>query len=178
MSKCRKCGRHGLFLMVNVHTGLCSQCQKEFEEEHKKPVEPPAPIEHTLEFPTVYIGNCLKCRLIEKHTDVSLIRPAALADFSKINLCDNVFFSVDGNVITAKNYSQTLGTITDPQFVSKIIDSINEKRPIFSQIQGYDDETGEMEIVLGFYRIVNYDYDKYTENLDESLDDECVAYFH
>lgn len=177
MSKCKKCGRHGLFLMVNVHTGLCSQCQKEFEESRKEPVAPPAPIELTLEFPTIYIGNCLKCRLIEKHTDVRLVSPVTLPDFSKIDLCDNVYLSVDGDVITAKNYSQTLGTITDPQFVSKIDNSLKQKRPIFSQIQGYDDETGEIEIVLGFYKILQYDYDKYAENLDESLDDEYVAYF-
>lgn len=131
MSKCKKCGRHGLFLMVNVHTGLCSQCQKEFEEEQKKPVDPPAPVERTLEFPTVYIGNCLKCRLIEKYTDVSLVCPATLPDFSKIDLCDNVSFSVDGDIVTAKNYAQILGTITDPQFVSKITNSIKKKRPIF-----------------------------------------------
>jgi hypothetical protein len=163
--------------MVNIHTGLCSECQNEFENEQKKPVEPPKPLELTLEFPTIYIGNCLKCRLIEKFTDVRLDRPAIMPDFSLINLCDDVSFSVDGDVVTAKRPTQSLGTIANPQLVSKIIKSLDENRPIFSQIQGFDDETGEIDIVLGFYKILNYDYDSYTEDNDKSLELENVGYF-
>ena len=96
MSKCMKCGRHGLFLLVNVRTGLCSNCQKELQE---KPVEIPHPvsIERSIEIPTIYIGNCLKSRLIEKFEDVELQKPDSFPDFSEIDCCDNVRFYIEIN---------------------------------------------------------------------------------
>ena len=77
MSKCVKCGRHGLFLFVNIHTGLCSECQKKLQE---KTVEiPQSPVtERSIEIPTVYIGNCMKSRLIEKFEDIKLKCPESL----------------------------------------------------------------------------------------------------
>ena len=140
MSKCVKCGRHGLFLFVNIHTGLCSECQKKLQE---KTVEiPQSPVtERSIEIPTVYIGNSTKSKLTEKFEDIKLQCPESLPDFSEISK------------------------------------SLEQKRPIFSQILGYDDETGEIHIIIAFYKIINYDYDQYTEDRDTSLEFETVGYY-
>lgn len=176
MSKCVKCGRHGLFLLVNIRTGLCSDCQKLSQE---KPVEitQPVSIERSIEIPTIYIGNCLKSRLIEKFEDVELLKPDSIPDFSKIGCCDDVYFSIENDVIIAKNFSQVLGCVNDETIASKIRESLNDKKPIFSQILGYDDETGEIHLVIAFYKIVNYDYNDYAQERDESLDSEIVGYY-
>lgn len=174
MSKCKKCGRHGLFLMVNVRTGLCASCQKDFGA---RPAEPIKPIERTIEIPTVYIGNCMKSRLIEKFEDVELQRPDSLPDFSKIECCDDVHFVIENNVVVAKHLNEILGFVRDANIASNIMKSLDEKRPIFSQILGYDDETGEIHLVIAFYRIVNYDYNQFTEDGDQSLEFETVGYY-
>lgn len=176
MSKCVKCGRHGLFVFVNIHTGLCSECQK---EQNEKPVESlqETPTERTIEIPTVYIGNCMKSRLTEKFEDVKLKRPDLLPDFKKIDCCDDVDFAVENGVVVAKRLNETLGFVTGEHLVSEITKSLEQKRPVFSQILGFDDETGEIHIVIAFYRIVNYDYDQYTEDRDESLEFETVGYY-
>lgn len=176
MSKCVKCGRHGLFLFVNMRTGLCSKCQKEM---NRKAVEIPQdiPAERTIEIPTVYIGNCMKSKLTCKFEDVELKRPDILPDFRKIDCCDDVDFVVDNGVVIAKHLNETLGFVIEEHLVSEIIKSLECKRPIFSQILGFDDETGEIHIVIAFYRIVHYDYDQYTEDRDESLEYETVGYY-
>ena len=99
MSKCRNCGRHGLFLMVNVRTGLCADCQREFEARSAAPATPFVSPERSIEIPTVYIGNDMKSRLTEKYEDVELQKMNVLPDFSKINLCDDVTFSVDDETV-------------------------------------------------------------------------------
>lgn len=178
MSKCRKCGRHGLFLIVNVRTGLCADCQREFEARSTAaPAAAPAPAERSIEIPTVYIGNCMKSRLIEKYDDVELQKPDVLPDFSEIDLCDNVTFSVDNGIVTAKRLSSDLGIVADREIAEKIIKSQNEKRPVFSQVLGYDDETGEVHVVIAFYKIVDYDYTDFVEDRDKSLECETVAYY-
>lgn len=176
MSKCVKCGRHGLFLFVNIHTGLCSECQKKLQE---KTVEiPQSPVtERSIEIPTVYIGNCTKSRLIEKFEDIKLKCPESLPDFSKIDCCDNVDFVIQGGVVSAKRFNETLGFVIGEHLVSKISKSLEQKRPIFSRILGYDDKTGEIHIVIAFYKIINYDYDQYTEDRDTSLEFETVGYY-
>ena len=175
MSKCKKCGRHGLFLFVDSHTGLCSNCQKEIATLSTQTAPPT--IERTIEIPTVYIGNCMKSVLVEKFEDVELKKPESFPDFSKFDCCDNVNFAIDGKNIVAKHLHETLGYVTGDYLVSEIAKSFNQKRPIFSQILGYDDETGEIHIVIAFYKIVHYDYDQYTENLDDSLNSETVGYY-
>ena len=178
MSKCRNCGRHGLFLMINIHTGLCSECQKKLELQTVTPVEPQAPVERSIEFPSVYIGNCTKSKITEKYDDVELRRPDKLPDFSKIECCDDVTFSNDNGVIVAKRLNEILGFVDEQNIASKIIKSLENKRPIFSQILGYDDETGEIHIVIAFYKIVLYDYDQYAEDNDSSLEyEDCIGYF-
>lgn len=176
MSKCVKCGRHGLFVFVNIHTGLCSECQK---IQNEKPVESlqETPTERTIEIPTVYIGNCMKSRLTEEFEDVKLKCPDVLPDFKKIDCCDDVDFAVENGVVVAKRLNETLGFVTGEHLVSEITKSLEQKRPVFSQILGFDDETGEIHIVIAFYRIVNYDYDQYTEDRDESLEFEIVGYY-
>lgn len=176
MSKCVKCSRHGLFLFVNIHTGLCSECQKKLQE---KTVEiPQSPVtERSIEIPTVYIGNCTKSRLIEKFEDIKLKCPESLPDFSKIDCCDNVDFVVQDGVVSAKCFNETLGFVIGEHLVSEISKSLEQKRPIFSQILGYDDKTGEIHIVIAFYKIINYDYDQYTEDRDTSLEFETVGYY-
>lgn len=174
MSKCRNCGRHGLFLMVNIRTGLCSDCQKELAN---VVVEPPKPAERTIEIPTIYIGNHMKSALSKKYEDVELQCPDSLPDFSKIDCCDDVEFVVENDSVIAKRLCETLGFVTDASIASEIISSIKKKRPIFSQILGYDNETGEIHLVIAFYRIINYDYDLYAQNNDNSLDNETVAYY-
>lgn len=176
MSKCIKCGRHGLFLFVNIHTGLCSECQKELQE---KPAEipQPTPTERSIEIPTVYIGNCMKSRLIEKFEDIKLQCPESLPDFSKIDCCDNVDFVIQDDVVVAKRFNEILGFVAGEHLVSEISKSLEQKRPIFSQILGYDDETGEIHIVIAFYKIINYDYDQYTADRDTSLEFETVGYY-
>ena len=180
MSKCRNCGRHGLFLMVNVRTGLCADCQREFEARSAAPAAPAAPVvspERSIEIPTVYIGNDMKSRLTEKYEDVELQKMNVLPDFSKINLCDDVTFSVDGDTVTAKCLVTSLGIVADREIADKIIKSQKEKRPVFSQVLGYDDETGEIHLVIAFYRIVDFDYTDYAQDSDESLEFETVAYY-
>ncbi len=176
MSKCVKCGRHGLFLFVNIHTGLCSECQKKSQE---KPAEipHPTPTERNIEIPTVYIGNCTKSKLTEKYEDIELERPDSLPDFSKIDCCDNVDFVIENGVVVAKRLNEILGFVTGGHLVSEITASMEQKRPIFSQILGYDDETGEIHIVIAFYKIVNFDYDQYEEERDNSLEYETVGYY-
>ena len=176
MSKCAKCGRRGLFLFVNIHTGLCSDCQKELQE---KPVELPqeTSTERTIEIPTVYIGNCYKSRLTEKFEDVELKRPDVLPDFDKFECCDDVYFVIENGVVIAKHLTEILGFVTDKHLVSEITKSLEKKRPIFSQILGFDNETGEIHIVIAFYIIVHYDYDQYTEDRDKSLEYETVGYY-
>lgn len=174
MSKCKKCGRRGLFFKVDPKTGLCSDCLRELERET---IEPPRSIEPTIEIPTVYIGNGLKCRLSKTYKDVELQRPDSLPDFNKISCCDNVEFVVENDVVVAKRICEVLGCVGDKQIAANIISSIDEKRPIFSQILGYDDETGEIHLVIALYRVVNYDYDSYAEDNDDSLADETVGYF-
>ena len=100
MSKCIKCGRHGLFLFVNIHTGLCSECQKKLQE---KTVEfPQSPVtERSIEIPTVYIGNSTKSKLTEKFEDIKLQCPESLPDFSKIDCCDNV--KMKHSVLSSEN---------------------------------------------------------------------------
>ena len=39
------------------------------------------------------------------------------------------------------------------------------------------DKTGEIHIVIAFYKIINYDYDQYTEDRDTSLEFETVGYY-
>ena len=94
MSKCRKCRRHGLFLMVNIKTGLCANCQREIMQKETEPLnpEPQKPVEKSIEIPTVYIGNHMKSKLVEKFEDVELQRPDSMPNFSKIDCCDNVCF--------------------------------------------------------------------------------------
>lgn len=174
MSKCKNCGRHGFFLMVNVRTGLCADCQ---EKLMNTPVEPSKPTERNIEIPTVYIGNYMKSRLSKQIDDFELQCPDSLPDFSKIDCCDNVEFVIENNLVIAKHLSETLGFVNDELIASEIILSIEKKRPIFAQILGYDDETGEIHLVIAFYKIINYDYDLYAQNNDDSLDDENVAYF-
>ena len=176
MSKCVKCGRHGLFLFVNIHTGLCSECQKKAQE---KPAEipHPTPTERNIEIPTVYIGNCMKSKLTEKYEDIELERPDSLPDFSKIDCCDNVDFVIENGVVVAKRLNEILGFVTGGHLVSEITTSLEQKRPIFSQILGYDDETGEIHIVIAFYKIVDFDYDQYEEERDNSLEYETVGYY-
>ncbi len=175
MSKCKKCGRHGLFLFVDSHTGLCPNCQKEIATLSTQTAPPT--IERTIEIPTVYIGNGMKSVLVEKFEDVELKKPESFPDFSKFECCDNVNFSIDDKNIVAKHLRETLGYVTGDYLVSEIAKSFKQKRPIFSQILGYDDETGEIHIVIAFYKIVRYDYDQYTENLDDSLNSETVDYY-
>lgn len=177
MAKCRMCGRHGLFRFVNVRTGLCANCQKELLNPIS-PVPPtPSEQERSIEFPTVYIGNGFKCKLVEKFEDVELEKPDVLPNFSSIDCCDKVFFYVDNGAVIAKNLYETLGHVTDKYLVQEISKSLEQKRPIFSRILGYDDETGEIHIVIAFYKIVNYDYDQYAEASDHSLDYETVDYY-
>lgn len=178
MSKCKNCGKHGLFLKVNIFTGLCSECQKSLEEQQKPSIEPSAPVERYIEIPTVYIGNCLKSRLTEKYEDVELQRPNNKIDFSKIDCCDNVSFFVENDIVFAKVWSQTIGFVDKKYIKNEIQKSLDEKRPIFSQILGYDDETGEIHIVIAFYRIVHYDYDAYEEDNDKGLEfEDCIGYY-
>ncbi len=176
MSRCIRCGRHGFFLSVDRHTKLCSKCQQEMSE---IPCEAPAPssLERSIEIPTIYIGNSTKSKLVKALEDVELKRPTLLPDFSKIDLCDNVDFSVQGDMIIAKRLNEMLGFIEDSYLVSEIATSLEKKYPIFSQILGYDDDTGEVHIVIAFYKIINYDYDQYTENRDASLEYETVGYY-
>lgn len=174
MAKCVNCGRHGLFLRVNVLTGLCPECERTALE---KVIETPRSIERSITIPTVYIGNHMKSKLIEKFEDVELQLPDSLPDFSKIDCCDNVDFSIENGVVTAKRLNEVLGTISGNYLITEISTSLKEKRPIFSQILGYDDETGEIHIVIAFYKIVNYDYDQYTEDRDKSLEYETVGYY-
>ena len=176
MSKCVKCGRHGLFVFVNIHTGLCSECQKKQNEKPVESLQEP-PTERTIEIPTVYIGNCMKSRLTEKFEDVKLKCPDVLPDFKKIDCCDDVDFAVENGIVVAKRLNETLGFVTGEHLVSEITKSLEQKRPVFSQILGFDDETGEIHIVIAFYRIVNYDYDQYLEDRDESLEFETVGYY-
>lgn len=61
--------------------------------------------------------------------------------------------------------------------MAEIKNSLEKHRPIFSQILGYDDETGEIHLAIAFYKIVNYDYTDYVEERDKSLDDETVGYY-
>lgn len=179
MSKCRKCGRHGLFLMVNIKTGLCANCQRELMQKETEPLnpEPQKPVEKSIEIPTVYIGNHMKSKLIEKFEDVELQRPDSMPDFSKIDCCDNVYFVVENDMVIAKRIVETLGFVTDAHIASEIKNSLEKHRPIFSQILGYDDETGEIHLVIAFYKIIDYDYTDYVEERDESLDDETVGYY-
>ena len=176
MSKCLRCGRHGLFLFVNIHTGLCSECQKKMQEELMV-IPQKAPTERSIEIPTVYIGNFMKSKLTEKYEDIELRKPDSLPDFSKIDCCDNVYFAVENGVVVAKRLNEILGFVTDVHLVSEITASLERKRPIFSQILGYDDETGEIHIVIAFYRIVNFDYGQYEEERDNSLEYETVGYY-
>ena len=177
MAKCRKCGRHGLFLFVNPRTGLCADCQKELSN----PISPapPAPTEQerSIEIPTIYIGNGLKSKLVEKFEDVEVEKTSTFPVFSSIDCCDKVFFNIDNGIVTAKNLYETLGYVTDKYLVQQITKSFEQKRPIFSRILGYDDETGEIHIVIAFYKIVNYDYDQYAEDSDRSLEYETVDYY-
>ena len=179
MSKCRKCGRHGLFLMVNIKTGLCSICQREIMQKKIELLnsETQKPVEESIEIPTVYIGNNMKSKLIEKFEDVELQHPDSMPDFSKIDCCDNVYFVVENDVVIAKRIVETLGFVTDAHIASEIKNSLEKHRPIFSQILGYDDETGEIHLVIAFYKIVDYDYTDYVEERDNSLDDETVGYY-
>ena len=129
MSKCVKCGRHGLFLFVNIHTGLCSECQKKLQE---KTVEiPQSPVtERSIEIPTVYIGNCMKSRLIEKFEDIKLKCPESLPDFSKIDCCDNVDFVVQDGVVSAKHFNETLGFVIGEHLVSAPMIWIFQKQDV------------------------------------------------
>ena len=179
MSKFRKCRRHGLFLMLNIKTGLCANCQREIMQKETEPLnpEPQKPVEKSIEIPTVYIGNHMKSKLVEKFEDVELQRPDSMPNFSKIDCCDNVCFVIENDVVIAKRLVETLGFVTDAHIASEIKNSLKNNRPIFSQILGYDDETGEIHLVIAFYKIVNYDYTDYVEERDESLDDETVGYY-
>ena len=103
--------------------------------------------------------------------------PESLPDFSKIDCCDNVDFVVQDGVVSAKRFNETLGFVIGEHLVSEISKSLEQKRPIFSQILGYDDKTGEIHIVIAFYKIINYDYDQYTEDRDTSLEFETVGYY-
>jgi len=179
MSKCRKCGRRGLFLKVNIKTGLCANCQREAMQNETEPLnlEPQKSVEESIEIPTVYIGNNMKSKLTEKFEDVELQRPDSIPDFSKISCCDNVYFVVEKDVVIAKRIVETLGFVTDAHIASEIKKSLEKNRPIFSQILGYDDETGEIHLVIAFYKIVNYDYTDYVEERDNSLEYETVGYY-
>lgn len=178
MSKCRNCGKHGLFLMVNIHTGLCSECQKKYEAEQASiiNVAPEKPNEQSIEIPTVCIGNNMKYKLIEQFEDVELQRPDSMPDFSKIACCDNVDFLIENDIVIVKRLIETLGFVTDAHVVSQIKKSLEKKLPIFSQILGYDDETGEIHLVIAFYKIINYDYTDYVQDRDDSLEYETVRY--
>lgn len=178
MSKCRNCGKHGLFLMVNIHTGLCSECQKKYETEQTSVINatPEKSNEQSIEIPTVCIGNNMKYKLIERFEDVELQRPANMPNFSKINCCDDVDFAIENDIIIAKHYTDIIGYIADTHIVIKIKKSLEKKLPIFSQILGYDDETGEIHLVIALYKIVNYDYTDYVQDRDDSLEYETVRY--
>ena len=39
-----------------------------------------------------------------------------------------------------------------------------------------DDETGEIHLVIAFYKIINYDYTDYVQDRDDSLEYETVRY--
>lgn len=177
MSKCARCGKHGLFMKVNIHTGLCNDCQKQFELEKSAPPVPAAPVEKSIEIPNVYIGNNMKFLKTNQFEDVELIPPDNLPDFSKIHCCDNVSFSVSGDSIVAKRLSSVIGVVGDSSIARSISKSLTDNLPVFSQILGYDDETGEIHIVIAFYRIVDYDYTEYKQDRDSSLDNEIVGYF-
>lgn len=176
MSKCVKCGKHGLFVMVNIRTGLCASCQKQYEKELTAPVAP-APVEKTIEIPTIYIGNDMKYARIKHFDDVELAKLDTFPDFSKIHCCDDVSFSSTGDGIIAKIYSEVIGRVVDESISKRITESLENKLPIFSQVLGYDDETGEIHIVVSFYKIVDYDYNDYAQERDDTLDNELVAYF-
>lgn len=178
MSKCKNCGKHGFFLKVNKRTGLCPECQKRYEDEQASLISsPPKSLEQSIEIPTVYIGNNMKFKLIEQFEDVELQPPDSMPNFSKISLCDNVEFVIENNTVIAKDIIETLGFVRDSHIVSRIKKSLDESIPIFSQILGYDDETGEIHLVIAFYKIVNYDYTSYVEDKDTSLEYETVSYF-
>lgn len=178
MSKCRNCGKHGLFLKVNIRTGLCAECQKKYEQEQANIIAPPQKsVESSIEIPTVYIGNNMKFRLIEQFEDVELQCPDSIPNFSKINCCDNVEFVIENNTVVAKRLVETLGFVRDSHIVAQIKESLEKKKPIFSQVLGYDDETGEVHLVIAFYKIVNYDYTSYAEDKDASLEYETVSHF-
>ena len=99
------------------------------------------------------------------------------SNFKKFDCCDDVRFIVENGVVVAKYLNEILGFVTGEHLVSEISKSLEKKRPIFSQILGFDDETGEIHIVIAFYRIVHYDYDQYTEDRDASLEYETVGYY-
>lgn len=151
--------------------------KKEMVGSDKENVSLSKPIEYTIQIPTVYIGNCVKCRLNDHYTGVQLMRPAAALDFSKVKLCDDVNFTIDGDAVIANNIFQILGTVSDRRLAAKIVTSLKENRPVFSQIQSFDDKSGEIKIALAFYKIVNYDYTSYAEANDNSLMYEEVGYF-
>lgn len=177
MLRCKKCGRLGFFVTINRSNGICSICERASMLElinspvHVEPLEP------SIEIPTVYIGNNMKSRLIEKFEDVELQHPDSMPDFSKIDCCDDVYFVVDNDVVIAKCLIETLGFVTDAYIVSEIKKSLEKHRPIFSQILGYDDETGEIHLVIAFYKIVDYDYTDYVQDRDDSLEYETVGYY-
>lgn len=177
MLRCKKCGRLGLFTTINKISGVCSICERaSVLEQIDSPVHV-EPLEPSIEIPTVYIGNNMKSKLIEKFEDVELQRPDSMPDFSKIDCCDDVHFVVENDVVIAKRIVETLGFVTDAHIASEIKNSLENHRPIFSQILGYDDKTGEIHLVIAFYKIVNYDYTDYVEERDKSLDDETVGYY-
>ena len=176
MLRCKKCGRLGLFTTINKISGVCSICERASVLElidspvHVEPLEP------SIEIPTVYIGNNMKSKLIEKFEDVELQRPVTMPDFSKINCCDDVDFAIENDMIIARRYTEIIGYIADTHITIKIKKSLENKLPIFSQILGYDDETGEIHLVIAFYKIVNYDYTDYIQDRDDSLEYETVRY--
>lgn len=180
MAKCKKCGKRGLFLYVDSETGFCVDCHQKALRE-KMSARPPMPApksnEKTITIPTVYIGNSMKSKLLETFEDVELQKPTSIPNFSKISLCDHVKFQVINGIVTAKHYNEILGYITDTHLASALKSSLQEKRPIFSQIQGYDDETGEIHLAIATYKIVAYDYDQYEEDRDASLEYENVDYY-
>lgn len=131
MLRCKKCGRLGLFTTINKISGVCSICERASVLElidspvHVEPLEP------SIEIPTVYIGNNMKSKLIEKFEDVELQRPDSMPNFSKIDCCDNVHFIVENEIVIAKRIVETLGFVTDAHIASEIKNSIENHRPIF-----------------------------------------------
>lgn len=175
MLRCKKCNKLGLFRSINPNTGVCLDCE---HESVVVPVAPSFPIspEPTIHIPLYYVGNGMRYIRTNSFDDVSVDVLNSM-DYSKIKLCSDITFSLDGdNIIAFLKSDFPIGEVCENEIKKSIQASLNKKLPIFAQICGYDSKCSLIDLCVAFYKIEKYDYSPEYDDSYDDIDPDDIAF--